>query len=728
MRTGMRVVAAVVVLCGGVGAGETPEQWLARIQREARGEQRVLVILAYKNPNYAPDQAPPVSAADARRMVFGSRPSLAHWVSTVSSGQTWITGDVAGPYRVSSLTTGSDELLKRAAVDFHLPHYTQFIMVGRFEDMPAAGSGTVGRSDLPTPDGLAHVAVSTITQFHLQVITHEFGHNLGVWHANRAGSSDGPLSPDSRINEYGDPYDVMGRSPLGHFNAYHQERLGWLQIARGDGVLVTASGTYSIAPLEWTRGSRFLKIPLERRADGSVAQWYYVECRRPLHYDDGFSRSPNYTVTDTNAYDEIQVRIAPWNGGMVLDMDSSGEFYTEGLNVGATYEDRVRGVRITNRGVTDAGAVVGVEFTAPQPDGAPQVRILGLADGVEASGADFSIPVLATDERGISGINLYGLRSGDTSRYPILARTDIRSQPGPYRFKWDTTYVFDGTYTLFAEVTDTSYRVTKAQLITVRVNNIGRDAEPPTVRIPVPGEGQIIPTPREWAKGNMGGTTCRAEVSDNSLATPTGAVGVSFVLKSLSAGTAVLVGYEVDKDSNFSMAGSWFPRRDPVVRLQDESELSLSWLPPMMWRSYLMDQARLEGGVASGNYDLLAYARDLNGNSSWSTPVRIGIWNDPVNPPTRGPGDILRGDANANGEVYLSDSIAILTYLFKDAYTPAMRCKASADVNGDGRLDISDAIGLLNFLFVDGPPPAHPWPLPAPSREVPGTWGVCDTP
>ncbi len=73
----------------------------------------------------------------------------------------------------------------------------------------------------------------------------------------------------------------------------------------------------------------------------------------------------------------------------------------------------------------------------------------------------------------------------------------------------------------------------------------------------------------------------------------------------------------------------------------------------------------------------------------------------------------IRGDANNDGVVDLSDSVFVLGYLFgSDAAEPA--CADAADANDSGSLDISDSIYLLNFLFNGGPG------LPAPGSSAPG--------
>ncbi|MEM7262503.1 MAG: FG-GAP-like repeat-containing protein [Planctomycetota bacterium] len=67
----------------------------------------------------------------------------------------------------------------------------------------------------------------------------------------------------------------------------------------------------------------------------------------------------------------------------------------------------------------------------------------------------------------------------------------------------------------------------------------------------------------------------------------------------------------------------------------------------------------------------------------------------------------VRGDANADGMVDLSDAITILDLLFG---TGATSCFDALDVNDDGAVDIADPISELAFLFSLGAAPAAPFP------------------
>ncbi len=67
-----------------------------------------------------------------------------------------------------------------------------------------------------------------------------------------------------------------------------------------------------------------------------------------------------------------------------------------------------------------------------------------------------------------------------------------------------------------------------------------------------------------------------------------------------------------------------------------------------------------------------------------------------------------RGDANADGQRNVGDTIYTLNMVFGFGVFPS--CADAADSNDDGSLDISDAIHGLFSLFGQGPPPSAPFP------------------
>lgn len=66
-----------------------------------------------------------------------------------------------------------------------------------------------------------------------------------------------------------------------------------------------------------------------------------------------------------------------------------------------------------------------------------------------------------------------------------------------------------------------------------------------------------------------------------------------------------------------------------------------------------------------------------------------------------------RGDANADGDLNITDPMYVLNFLFLGG--PAAPCGRAADADGSGTLNITDPVYLLNYLFLGGPAPAAPY-------------------
>jgi PKD repeat protein len=68
----------------------------------------------------------------------------------------------------------------------------------------------------------------------------------------------------------------------------------------------------------------------------------------------------------------------------------------------------------------------------------------------------------------------------------------------------------------------------------------------------------------------------------------------------------------------------------------------------------------------------------------------------------------VRGDANGDGAIDLSDGLAILFFLF--AGGSALECEDHGDADDNGSLAVTDALRILNYLFRGGPAPLAPFP------------------
>jgi hypothetical protein len=70
----------------------------------------------------------------------------------------------------------------------------------------------------------------------------------------------------------------------------------------------------------------------------------------------------------------------------------------------------------------------------------------------------------------------------------------------------------------------------------------------------------------------------------------------------------------------------------------------------------------------------------------------------------------VRGEANGDGAVDLSDAIFVIVYLFQAGASP--ECPDACDANDNGTLTLADPIYLLTYLYAGGPPPPAPFGTP----------------
>ena len=83
----------------------------------------------------------------------------------------------------------------------------------------------------------------------------------------------------------------------------------------------------------------------------------------------------------------------------------------------------------------------------------------------------------------------------------------------------------------------------------------------------------------------------------------------------------------------------------------------------------------------------------------------------------------LRGDANTDYSVDLSDAVTVLDYLFGNG-TP-LTCPDAADANDDGNIDIADPIAILQTLFTPVTRILAPYPETGPDPTPDDSLGRC---
>ena len=69
--------------------------------------------------------------------------------------------------------------------------------------------------------------------------------------------------------------------------------------------------------------------------------------------------------------------------------------------------------------------------------------------------------------------------------------------------------------------------------------------------------------------------------------------------------------------------------------------------------------------------------------------------------------EYLRGDANGDGVINVTDVVYLINYLFLIPPGPAPIPLEAGDVNCDGFVNVTDVVYLINYLFIGGPPPCR---------------------
>jgi hypothetical protein len=279
--------------------------------------------------------------------------------------------------------------------------------------------------------GLAYMPGSEVyidNAFSLPVVAHELGHNLGVHHAAAlrcmSGGQNVAFSSAAYAcmpSEYGDPFDIMGSSATNQQNAFHKLQSGWLGSSSGPRVqTITASGDYTVAPLESSSGVALLLVP-------HVTPGLIAPTSPSTILGDTFAldfRQPTPTWFDayapgSAAVSGVQIRLVQTPGGsanqtQLIDTTPLTSTFTDAaLAQGATFTDATDSITITTTDVNPLGATVHVTVgssggggsgggTTPPPDTTPPSSVSNLTATV-SSGPVVSLAFgAATDDQAVS--------------------------------------------------------------------------------------------------------------------------------------------------------------------------------------------------------------------------------------------------------------------------------------------------------------------------------------
>lgn len=333
---------------------------------------------------------------------------------------------------------------------------------------------------------------------------HEFGHNLGLGHANWWNTSGSSMLGAGTSEEYGDPFDTMGGSGGGnlHFSSFSKNKLGWIPDA--DCPTVSTGGFYRLYAHDDPRASGVRGLRF-RRSGGD----YWMEFRQRF--------TGNRALMNGLAF--------RWVGGSTTLLDatpgSSGNKDDHPLVIGRTFSDRKLGLHVTpiGKGRTYPESLDLMVYVGNFPNNRPPQARVTASTTQAAVNAPVTFTVTASDADGDSLAYYWDFGNGSYS---------VDNQPTATQ-----TFSSAGEYAVHCVVSDLKGGVGVGAVV-VRVGN------PATFQI----TGRVLTTNAQPVPGMW----VRVSASRYAFSQDDG----SFVLTQLSAGNQQLTVFEpFYNESNF---------------------------------------------------------------------------------------------------------------------------------------------------------------------------------
>jgi M6 family metalloprotease-like protein len=368
--------------------GKTPTS------KDGKRQYKAAIILF----NFSDNPTQTYSPAYAKQVMYGNTPNLSvnNFYQDVSSGSFSIVGkvdpagDVYGWYtlpttQANCLTFYASSWKMLADQAAAADGFIESNYDGIFYNFPTgsvncAWSGVASEQPVPntaTPE----IPFVFINGDWTPVYIHELGHILGLRHANTIACIDEngdpvQLSTHCISYEYGDPYDTMGAVDGLYFNSRNKDYLGFFP-ARNMAT-VTTSGTYILksgnAPISQNQiaatGSYAIRIPLGTSDGGENQMYYYLESRDPQKWDTSIPLlaqtgvSIRFAVNDTVPYinNNKNTQAGDSRSYLIDTHLATATFDDAPLQIGETYIDQYRNLKITYMGQTSAGKSIKIEF------------------------------------------------------------------------------------------------------------------------------------------------------------------------------------------------------------------------------------------------------------------------------------------------------------------------------------------------------------------------------
>lgn len=319
------------------------------------GVQKTAVFLV----NFQDNVVQPYTVSQLNSVVFGE---ANNFIKENSFQQTSMSGNVFGWYTLPMAQTCDfilirDQVLQTvAAMGVDVNAYQRHIIVfPKNSTCTWAGLGTVGGS--PSTAWLNGL-------ISMRAVSHEFGHNLGLWHSHSLECGTTVLGSSCTKSEYGDWFDTMGGGEPTHYNAFQKENLGWLNYGTSPSIVTVENGSamVTIEPYAATTlGIKAVKVLKSVDATTGAKTWYYLEYRQAINLDSPLINRPGTTSgplvhlgTEGNGDTSLLLDMTPAsNSNIAYDWNDSP------LPLGIPFTDS-GGVTLTLLSADSRGATVSV--------------------------------------------------------------------------------------------------------------------------------------------------------------------------------------------------------------------------------------------------------------------------------------------------------------------------------------------------------------------------------